>query len=52
MNIITQDLKFIRSVLKYYYRNGGTATAAQYKIGRKTVYRWAKNIMNQKNISK
>ena len=42
MNIITQDLKFRQSVVKYYYRNGATATAAQYKIGRKTVYRWAK----------
>ena len=42
MNIITQDLKFRQSVVKYYYRNGATATAAQYKIGRKTVYRWIK----------
>ena len=40
MNIITQDLKFRQSVVKYYYRNGGTATAAQYKISRRTVYRW------------
>ena len=42
MNIITQDLKFRQSVVKYYYRNGAPATAAQYKIGRKTVYRWIK----------
>ena len=40
MNIITQDLRFRQSVVKYYYRNGATAAAAQYKIGRKTVYRW------------
>lgn len=42
MNIITQNLKFRQSVVKYYFKNGGTATAAQYKIGRKTVYRWVK----------
>ena len=40
MNIITQNLKFRQSVVKYYYKNGGTATAAQYKISRRTVYRW------------
>lgn len=40
MNIITQDLRFRQSVVKYYYRNGGTATVAQYKISRRTVYRW------------
>ena len=42
MNIITQDLRFRQSVVKYYYRNGATATAAQYKIARKTVYRWVR----------
>lgn len=40
MNIITQDLRFRQSVVKYYFRNGATATAAQYKVSRKTVYRW------------
>ena len=40
MNIITQDLRFRQSVVKYYFKNGATATAAQYKISRRTVYRW------------
>lgn len=40
MNIITQDIKFKQSVIKYSYRNGVTAASLVYKIPRKTIYRW------------
>ena len=40
MNIITQDVKFKQSVIKYSYRNGVTAASVVYKIPRKTIYRW------------
>ena len=40
MNIITQDIKFKQSVIKYSYRNGVTAASVVYKIPRKTIYRW------------
>ena len=40
MNIITQDIKFRQSVVKYSYKNGVTAASIQYKINRRTIYRW------------
>ena len=40
MNSITQDIKFKQSVVKYSYKNGVTAAAVQYKLHRKTIYRW------------
>ena len=40
MNSITQDIKFKQSVIKYSYKNGVTAAALQYKLHRKTIYRW------------
>lgn len=40
MNSITQDIKFKQSVVKYSYKNGVTAAAAQYNLHRKTIYRW------------
>jgi len=40
MNSITQEMKFKQSVIKYSQRNGVTATAVQYKLHRKTIYRW------------
>ena len=40
MNSITQDIKFRQSVIKYSYRNGVTAASLQYKVNRRTIYRW------------
>ena len=40
MNSITQDIKFKQSVIKYSYKNGVTAATLQYKLHRKTIYRW------------
>ena len=40
MNSITQDVKFRQSVIKYSYRNGVTAASIQYKVNRRTIYRW------------
>ncbi len=40
MNSITQDVKFKQSVVKYSYKNGVTAAAVQFKMHRKTIYRW------------
>ena len=40
MNSITQDIKFKQSVIKYSYRNGVTAASLQYKVNRRTIYRW------------
>lgn len=42
MKIITQDVKFKQSVIKYSYKNGVTAAAITYKLHRKTIYRWIK----------
>lgn len=59
MNIITQDLRFrhqllniILEMVKYYFRNGATATAAQYKVSRKTVYRWVNKYVPSKCLTK
>ena len=40
MNSITQDIKFRQSVIKYSYRNGVTAASIQYKVNKRTIYRW------------
>ena len=40
MNSITQDIKFKQSVIKYSYKNGVTAASLQYKVNRRTIYRW------------
>ncbi len=40
MNSITQDIKFRQSVVKYSYKNGVTAASLQYKVNRRTIYRW------------
>ena len=40
MNSITQNIKFKQSVIKYSYKNGVTAASLQYKVPRKTIYRW------------
>ena len=40
MNSITQDIKFRQAVVKYSYKNGVTAAAVQFKMHRKTIYRW------------
>ena len=42
MKIITQDVKFKQSVIKYSYKNGVTAASITYKLHRKTIYRWIK----------
>ncbi len=39
-NIITQDVKYKQSVIKYSYRNGVTAASEVYRVPRKTIYRW------------
>lgn len=52
MNIITQDLRFRQSVVKYYFRNDATATAAQYKVSRETVYRWVNKYVPSKCLTK
>ena len=40
MDRITQDIKFRQSAIKYSYRNGVTAASLQYKVNRRTIYRW------------
>ena len=40
MTSIAQEVKFKQSVIKYSYRNGVTAASHQYRIPRKTIYRW------------
>ena len=40
MSIITQDVKFRQSVVKYSYKNGVTAASIQHKVNRRTIYRW------------
>ena len=40
MNSITQNIKFKQSVIKYSYKNGVTEASLQYKVPRKTIYRW------------
>ena len=42
MNSITYELKFRQSVVKYSYRNGVTAAHIQFKVSRRTIYRWRK----------
>lgn len=42
MKIITQDVKFKQSVIKYSYKNGVTVATETYKLHRKTIYRWIK----------
>ena len=41
-DIITQDIKFRQSVIKYSYKNGVTAASIQYNVNRRTIYRWMK----------
>ena len=40
MNSITQDVKFKQSVVKYSLKNGVTAASVEFKVNRKTIYRW------------
>lgn len=40
MSIITQDVRFRQSVVKYSYKNGVTAASIQHKVNRRTIYRW------------
>ena len=40
MNSITQDVKFRQSVVKYSLKNGVTAASVEFKVHRKTIYRW------------
>ena len=40
MDSITQDLTFRKSVVKYSLKNGVTRASRQYKVPRKTIYRW------------
>lgn len=40
MNSITQDLSFRNSVVKYSIKYGVTRASIQYKVPRKTIYRW------------
>jgi len=40
MNSITQDVKFKQSVVKYSLKNGVTAASVEFKVHRKTIYRW------------
>ena len=40
MNSITQDVKFRQSVVKYSYKNGVTAASVQFRVNRRTIYRW------------
>ena len=40
MNSITQDVKFKQSVIKYSLKNGVTAASVEFKVHRKTIYRW------------
>lgn len=40
MDSITQDLTFRKSVVKYSLKYGVTRASRQYKVPRKTIYRW------------
>ena len=40
MNSITQDILYKQSVVKYSYRHGVTKAAINFKMHRKTIYRW------------
>jgi transposase InsO family protein len=40
MNSITQDIRYKQSVIKYSYKYGVTKAAVEYKMHRKTIYRW------------
>ena len=40
MNIITQNVKFRQSAIKYARKNGATAASIEYKVSRRTIYRW------------
>ena len=40
MTSITQDIRYKQSVIKYSYKYGVTRAAIQYKMHRKTIYRW------------
>ena len=40
MTSITQDIRYKQSVVKYSYRHGVTKAAIEYKMHRKTIYRW------------
>ena len=40
MNSITQDLTFRKSVVTYSLKYGVTRASRQYKVPRKTIYRW------------
>lgn len=42
MNSITQDLMFRKSVVTYSFKYGVTRAGIQYKVPRKTIYRWRK----------
>ena len=54
MNSITQDIMYKQSVIKYSYKHGVTKAAIQFKMHRKTIYRWrekydgtAKSLINK-----
>ena len=40
MNSITQDVRYKQSVVKHSYKHGVTRTAIEYRMHRKTIYRW------------
>lgn len=40
MNSITQDILYKQSVVKYSYKHGVTKAAIEYRMHRKTIYRW------------
>ena len=40
MNSITQDLMFKQSVVKYSLKYGVTRASIQYRVNRRTIYRW------------
>ena len=40
MNSITQDIQYKQSVVKYSFKHGVTKAAIQFKMHRKTIYRW------------
>ena len=53
-NSITQDIQYKQSVVEYSYRHGVTKAAIQFKMYRKTIYRWrekydgtAKSLINK-----
>ena len=54
MNSITQDILYKQSVVKYSFKHGVTKAAIQFKMHRKTIYRWrekydgtAKSLINK-----